>query len=167
MTKMHPSKALIVSPPKAPPIKGILGDGSTYNAGADKGLWTVLYFYPKDMTSGCTVQAEAFQKDLAAFTALGVKIIGVSRDSCKRHTQFAAKHGLTFPLIADEQGALCEAFGVWIEKKLYGRSYMGIDRSTFVISPTGEIVAQWRGVKVPGHVEEVLALVSSLIAPKH
>ena len=164
MTKKLPSEeqGLLAVPYKAPPIKGTLADGSAYRAAADKRSWIVLYFYPKDMTSGCTAEAVAFQAALPSFKRLGARIIGVSRDSSARHTQFMDKEGLTFDLIADEGAELCAAYDVWKEKKLYGRTYMGILRSTFVIDPKGRVVAAWRGVKVPGHVDAVLATLRHL-----
>jgi peroxiredoxin Q/BCP len=165
---MPPSEPILAKPYKAPAVRGTLGDGSSYpprskaSAGA-KPVWRVLYFYPKDMTSGCTRQAEDFQAQSKTFAKLGAEVIGVSRDSCARHQSFSEKHGLTFALIADEDGALCQAYGVWKEKKLYGRAYMGIERSTFVLDPKGLVVAEWRGVKVPGHVDEVLAALRDLM----
>lgn len=169
MMKKLPSEVqgVLAAPYKAPPIKGLLADGSRYRAADDKGGWIVLYFYPKDMTSGCTTEAQDFQASLPAFRQLGARVIGVSRDSCARHVQFLEKAGLTFALIADEEADLCEAFDVWKEKKLYGRSYMGVLRSTFLIDPKGRLVAAWRGVKVPGHVDTVLKTLRSLVSATH
>jgi len=121
------------------------------------GVSLALYFYPKDDTPGCTNEAKDFQAALAEFEAAGVRVLGVSKDSVKRHDKFKAKYGLTFPLASDEAGGMIESYGAWVEKSLYGRQYMGIDRSTFLIDPLGTIRAVWRKVKVPGHVAQVLA----------
>lgn len=116
----------------------------------------VLYFYPKDMTSGCTKQAVEAQNLLAQFEALGAVVCGVSKDSLTSHEKFTQKYDLSFPLLSDTTGELCEAFGVWVEKSMYGKKYFGIERSTFIINPAGEIVKEWRKVKVPGHWQTVL-----------
>ena len=123
------------------------------------GVWLVLYFYPKDDTPGCTTEAQDFQASLPAFEAKGARVLGVSKDSVKRHDKFKAKYGLGFPLAADEEGEMIERYGAWVEKSLYGRQYMGIDRSTFLIDPMGKIQAAWRKVRVPGHVTQVLAAI--------
>jgi len=117
----------------------------------------VVYFYPKDDTSGCTREAQDFTALADDFAAAGVTLLGVSKDSPKRHTNFIAKYDLKVPLASDEDGAACEAFGVWVEKSLYGRKYMGIERATFLFGKDGEPVRAWRKVKVPGHAEAVLA----------
>ena len=122
----------------------------------------VVYFYPKDDTSGCTREALDFAAAWPAFQAAGVEVVGVSKDSVASHDRFKAKHGLPFPLASDEEGAVVEAFGAWVEKSMYGRSYMGIDRSTFLIDGQGQVRQVWRKVKVPGHVEEVLAAARGL-----
>jgi peroxiredoxin Q/BCP len=122
----------------------------------------VLYFYPKDDTSGCTREALDFTAAYPAFQAAGIEVVGVSRDSVKSHDRFKAKHGLPFPLASDESGKVVEAYGVWVEKSMYGRSYMGIDRSTFLIDGQGRVQKIWRKVKVPGHVDEVLAAAKGL-----
>lgn len=127
-----------------------------------KGRKTVLYFYPKDDTSGCTKEAIAFTGLLERFEAAGASVIGVSRDSVKKHESFRDKHGLGVALVSDEEGALCEAYGVWVEKSMYGRSYMGIERATFLIDAEGRIAQIWRKVKVPGHAEAVLSAVEAL-----
>jgi peroxiredoxin Q/BCP len=116
----------------------------------------VLYFYPKDDTSGCTREAVAFTGLLAKFNRLGVKVIGVSKDSIESHDKFKAKHDLGVVLGSDPDGKVVESYGCWVEKSLYGRKYMGIDRSTFLIDPKGKISRIWRKVKVPGHAEDVL-----------
>lgn len=122
----------------------------------------VLYFYPKDDTSGCTKQAIAFTEHLDAFRAAGAMVIGVSKDSVARHERFIAKHGLGVALVSDEDGAVCEAYGTWVEKSMYGKKYMGIERSTFLIDGTGRIAQVWRKVKVPGHAEAVLEALKAL-----
>ncbi|MDX2237146.1 MAG: thioredoxin-dependent thiol peroxidase [Hyphomonadaceae bacterium] len=124
-----------------------------------KGQSVVLYFYPKDDTSGCTQEALNFTEKADDFAAAGAVVIGVSKDSVSAHEKFAAKHGLTVTLASDEDGAVCEAYGVWVEKSMYGRKYMGIERATFLIGPDGTLRAVWRKVKVPGHAEAVLKAV--------
>jgi peroxiredoxin Q/BCP len=127
-----------------------------------KGKPLVVYFYPKDDTTGCTNEAKAFTEAAGAFAKAGVAVAGISKDSVARHERFKAKYNLTIPLGADVDGTMVEAYGVWIEKVLYGRKYMGIDRSTFLIGADGKIVRIWRKVKVPGHVAEVLAAAQAL-----
>jgi peroxiredoxin Q/BCP len=122
----------------------------------------VLYFYPKDDTSGCTKEAQDFTASLAAFKKAGAAVLGVSKDTVKAHDKFVAKYELKVPLASDPEGTLVEAYGSWVEKSLYGRKYMGIDRSTFLIDGKGKIAQIWRKVRVPGHVEEVLAAVKAL-----
>jgi peroxiredoxin Q/BCP len=122
----------------------------------------VLYFYPKDDTPGCTTEAQGFSQALADFDTAGAAVVGVSKDSPKRHDRFKAKYGLGFPLASDETGEMLERYGVWVEKSLYGRTYMGIDRATFLIGPDGVIRRIWRKVKVPGHVVEVLEQAEAL-----
>ena len=127
-----------------------------------KGKPAVLYFYPKDDTSGCTSEAKGFAEAADAFAKAGATVIGVSKDTVLSHEKFKAKYDLNFPLAADTDGKAVEAFGVWVEKSMYGRKYMGIDRSTFLIDPQGKIARVWRKVKVPGHVAEVLAAAQAL-----
>ncbi len=122
----------------------------------------VLYFYPKDDTSGCTSEAQGFTEAAPAFAAAGAAVVGVSKDPVKSHDKFKAKYGLDLILGADVDGAVVEAYGVWVEKSMYGRQYMGIDRSTFLIDAEGRIRKIWRKVKVPGHVAEVLAAAQAL-----
>ncbi len=122
----------------------------------------VLYFYPKDSTPGCTVEAKGFTTHVKDFEAAGAVVIGASKDSQKRHRNFIAKQELGISLLSDEDGVLCEAYGVWVQKKLYGREYMGIERATFLIDENGVIRNIWRKVKVKGHVEAVLEAVKSL-----
>jgi peroxiredoxin Q/BCP len=121
------------------------------------GRTLVLYFYPKDDTPGCTTEAQGFEAARARFEAVGAAIVGVSKDSPKKHDRFKAKYGLGFTLASDETGEMLERYGVWIEKSLYGRKYMGIDRATFLIGPDGVILRVWRKVKVGGHADDVLA----------
>lgn len=138
------------------PVSG----GGTLSLSSLRGKTVVLYFYPKDMTSGCTTEAEAFRDLHDQFAAANAVILGVSKDSLKKHDQFIAKHSLPFRLLSDEEtGALCEAFGVWVEKSMYGRTYFGIERATFVINAEGVITHQWRKVKVAGHAATVLKAV--------
>lgn len=126
-----------------------------------KGKHLVLYFYPKDDTPGCTNEARDFSNLSSQFEAAGVKVLGVSRDSLARHQKFIAKHGLQIELATDEDGALCQAYGVWVEKNMYGRSYMGITRSTFLIDPKGQIGRIWQNVRVKGHAQDVLESLKS------
>jgi len=121
------------------------------------GRWLVLYFYPKDSTPGCTTEGLDFNALLPKFRKLGADVLGVSRDSLKSHDNFCAKQGFQFPLVSDAEGKLCDAFGVIQPKKLYGREYVGIVRSTFLIDPEHRVVETWSPVKVPGHAEAVLA----------
>lgn len=123
------------------------------------GKTLVLYFYPKDDTSGCTSEAQQFRDLHAAFTEAGAEILGISKDSVASHKKFRAKYDLPFPLGADVDGALCEAYGVWKEKSMYGKKYMGIERSTFLIDRAGVLRAEWRKVKVTGHADAVLKAV--------
>ena len=127
-----------------------------------RGKKVVLYFYPKDDTSGCTKEAIAFRDARGDFAAAGAEIVGVSRDSVARHDKFKAKYDLPFALVSDEDGKICEAYGVWVEKSMYGRKYMGIERATFLIDGTGKLRQAWRKVKVPGHAEAVLAAARAL-----
>lgn len=126
------------------------------------GKKVVLYFYPKDDTSGCTKEAEGFSAAAAAFAEAGCVVIGVSKDSVSSHDRFKAKYALNLILASDPEGAVVEAYGAWVEKSMYGRKYMGIDRSTFLIDGQGRLVQAWRKVKVPGHVEAVLKGVQTL-----
>lgn len=120
-----------------------------------KGKEVVLYFYPKDDTPGCTKESCGFSDALPAFEGLNAQIIGVSKCSVAKHDKFKAKYGLNFPLASDENSGVCESYSVWKEKSMYGKTYMGIERSTFLIDENGKIAAIWRKVKVPGHVEAV------------
>jgi len=122
----------------------------------------VLFFYPKDDTSACTREAQEFSAALAQFKRAGAAVLGLSKDTVKAHDKFVAKYDLKVPLASDPEGGVVEAYGSWVEKQLYGRKYMGIDRSTFLIDASGKIVRIWRKVRVPGHVDEVLAAVKAL-----
>jgi len=119
----------------------------------------VLYFYPKDDTSGCTKEAQGFTEAKADFEAAGAVVVGLSKDSVKKHDKFVEKYDLDVILVSDEDGAICEKYGTWVEKSMYGRKYMGIERATFLIDGDGKVLREWRKVKVPGHVDEVLAAV--------
>lgn len=124
-----------------------------------RGRRVVLFFYPKDNTPGCTTEALEFTANAAAFEAAGVTVLGISKDSLKKHENFRAKHDLGVPLLSDADGDVCERYGVWGEKKNYGRTYMGITRTTILIDPEGRIERIWEKVRVKGHVEAVLAAV--------
>ncbi len=141
---------------KAPNFSLPRDGGGTISLSDYKGDYVVLYFYPKDDTSGCTQQACAFNDNLKAFSRMKAKIVGVSKDSVKRHDKFRDKYGLTFPLASDEDGTVCEDYGVWVEKSMYGRKYMGIERTTFLIGPDGKIVRIWNKVKIDGHADDVM-----------
>lgn len=136
--------------------------GGTFAATDLRGTRTILYFYPKDDTPGCTRQAHAFRDETEAFQAADVAIVGVSADPVASHDKFKAKHGLTFPLISDESKTLAEMFGVWVEKSMYGKKYMGMERASFLIDEAGVIRGIWRKVKVPGHADAVLAAAKAL-----
>lgn len=131
--------------------------GGTIRLSQLRGNRVVLYFYPKDNTSGCTVEASDFTRNASSFAENSVKIIGVSPDSVRSHDRFKAKYELKIILAADEERKVCEAYGVWVEKSMYGRRYMGVERTTFLIGTGGAIEKVWRKVKVAGHAEEVLA----------
>ena len=122
----------------------------------------VVYFYPKDDTAGCTTEAKDFSALADAFGAAGVTVVGVSKDTPASHAKFTAKHGLAVRLGSDVEGAACEAFGVWVEKAMYGRKYMGIERATFLFGADGTLAKAWRKVRVPGHAEAVLAAAKAL-----
>ena len=134
----------------------------TVSAESLKGEKYVIYFYPKDDTPGCTTEAKGFTELSGDFDALGVKVIGVSKDTIAKHGKFRTKHELSVLLASDEEGAACEAFGVWVEKNMYGRKYMGIERATFLVDETGTVRNIWRKVKVKGHVEAVLEAAKAL-----
>ncbi|RSK38197.1 thioredoxin-dependent thiol peroxidase [Rhodovulum iodosum] len=136
--------------------------GETVTLSALRPAPVVLYFYPKDDTSGCTKEAIAFTGLISEFEAAGVKVFGISKDTVAKHDKFVAKHELAVPLLSDAEADVCEQYGTWVEKKMYGKTYMGIERATFLIDGTGQIARVWRKVKVPGHAEEVLEAVRAL-----
>jgi peroxiredoxin Q/BCP len=131
--------------------------GESFRLSSLKGRPVVIYFYPKDDTSGCTAEARDFTRLAGAFRKAGVEVIGISPDSVASHCKFRDKHGLAIRLAADEDKAVATAYGVWVEKSMYGRKYMGVERATFLIDGKGRIARSWRKVKVPGHAEAVLA----------
>ena len=137
--------------------------GQTLSSNDLAGQWSVVYFYPKDNTPGCTKEAIAFSEHIDAFSKLGVRIVGISKDSAKMHENFIRKHDLKIDLISDEEGELCEAFGVWVEKKMYGKVYWGIKRSTFLFDKENKLYHEWPNVKVTGHAEEVLEIVTAAL----
>jgi peroxiredoxin Q/BCP len=147
---------------RVPDVKLTGMDGAAVSPADFRGQKLVLYFYPKDDTTGCTREAQDFTALADAFEEAGTWILGVSKDSPAKHRKFTDKYGLKVRLASDEDGAVCEAFGTWIEKSLYGRKYMGIDRATFLIHRDGTIARIWRKVKVPGHAEQVLAAAKEL-----
>ena len=122
----------------------------------------VLFFYPRDNTSSCTVEAKTFTSFLSQFEALNTQVIGISKDTIKSHDKFVSKHNLKVPLLSDENNNVCESFNVWKEKSMYGKTYFGIERSTFLIDSDGQVVREWRKIKVSGHVEAVLAALKEL-----
>ncbi len=137
-------------------------DGTAASVADHKGRALILYFYPKDDTTGCTREAQDFTALASEFAKAGADIVGISKDSVKRHAKFIEKYDLSVALGSDESGAVCEAFGVWVEKSMYGRLYMGIERSTFLIDRDGKVARVWRKVKVADHAAEVLAAVKML-----
>ena len=146
----------------APNIDLPTDGGGRFQLGATRGKAVVVYFYPKDDTSGCTLEAIDFSARKKEFETAGATIIGISPDSVKDHDKFKAKHDLTISLAADQEKEVAEAYGVWVEKSMYGRKYMGVDRSTFLVDPKGKLARIWRQVKVEGHVQEVLDAAKAL-----
>jgi len=140
---------------KTPDMTIEASDGSRVNIATPRQP-LVLYFYPKDDTSGCTREAQDFTALAPEFAKAGVKVIGVSRDPMKKHDKFIAKYDLSVPLVSDEDGRISDAFGTWVEKSMYGRKYMGMERATYLIGADGKVLKAWRKVKVPGHAAEVL-----------
>ncbi|KRD64639.1 peroxiredoxin [Ensifer sp. Root278] len=136
--------------------------GGTISLSAFRGRPVVLFFYPKDDTQACTLEAISFSELAEEFVAAGITLIGLSPDSVKKHDRFAKKHNLTVTLAADEEKAVVTAYGVWVEKMMYGRKYMGVERSTFLIGADGVVVRVWEKVKVDGHAQEVLAAAKAL-----
>lgn len=148
----------------APDFELATDNGEIVKLSQLQGRKVVVYFYPKDDTSGCTKEAIAYSELADRFTSIDVEVIGISPDSVASHQKFKAKHGLNIRLAADEEKAAAEAYGVWVEKKMYGRTFLGVERSTFLIGPDGAIAKVWRKVKVPGHAEAVLETANSLDA---
>ena len=146
----------------AAPDLTLPGDTGPISLAAHVGRKLVVYFYPKDDTPGCTTEGKDFSAAAAAFAAADTDIIGISRDSAAAHAKFRAKHGLTVGLGADDSGAVTEAWGVWVEKSMYGKKYMGIERATFLVGRDGRIAGVWRKVKVAGHAAQVLAATQAL-----
>lgn len=147
---------------RAPDFNLPTDEGSSLKLSDLRGKIVVLYFYPKDDTSGCTKEAVQFNEALDEFSRLGAEVIGVSPDSIASHAKFKAKHKLNLKLLSDEEKRVLHEYGVWVEKKMYGRTYMGVERSTFLIDTGGKIVRMWRKVRVPGHAGEVLDAVKKL-----
>ena len=146
---------------KVPALKTKLSDGTDLDLSSPGGP-LVLYFYPKDDTSGCTKEAQDFTELADEFAKAGAKIVGLSRDPMKKHDKFISKYNLKVPLASDEDGAISDAFGTWVEKSMYGRKYMGMERATYLIGKDGQVVKAWRKVKVPGHAAEVLKAAKAL-----
>jgi peroxiredoxin Q/BCP len=145
---------------KVPALKTKLSDRTELDL-SSPGQPLVLYFYPKDDTSGCTKEAQDFTLLADDFAKAGVKVVGLSRDAMKKHDKFIAKYDLKVPLASDEDGAISDAFGTWVEKSMYGRKYMGMERATYLIDADGRVLRAWRKVKVPGHATEVLRAASA------
>ena len=143
------------------PAVNLPRDGGEMVNMADLNGPVVLYFYPKDDTPGCTKEAIGFTAELEAFAASGATVLGVSKDTVAKHEKFIAKHDLKIALLSDEEGDVCERYGTWVQKQMYGKTYMGIERATFLIAD-GKIARIWRKVKVPGHVDDVLHAVKTL-----
>lgn len=141
---------------KAPSFKLQADGDKTISLSDYKGKKLVIYFYPKDNTPGCTNESKDFRDHIDAFKKAGAEVLGVSKDSVASHNKFKAKFELPFHLLSDPEGEMCEAYGTWVEKNMYGKKYMGIERSTFLIDEKGKLAAVWRKVKVPGHVKAVL-----------
>lgn len=146
----------------APDIKLVTDDGKRVSLKSFKGHPVVLYFYPKDDTPGCTTEAKDFSCVIGEFNRAGAEVIGISPDDAKSHRKFREKHDLEVKLASDEDKSVAQAFGCWVEKSMYGKTYMGVERSTFLIDKTGKVAKAWRKVKVAGHAEEVLAAVKGL-----
>lgn len=147
-----------------PDLPLALSDGRTPRLADWRGRWLVLYFYPKDSTPGCSTEGLDFNALLPRLQALGADVLGVSKDSLKSHCNFRAKQGFGFELVSDADGAVCQAFDVIRPKKLYGREYVGIERSTFLVDPQGRVAKAWRAVRVPGHAQAVLDALEAAVA---
>ena len=161
-TSLKKKSAELAVGDKAPDFAVAFASHTEITSESLKGKNKVIYFYPKDDTPGCTIEAKDFRDHIDAFTNADAVIIGVSKDSVKSHDSFKQKYCLPFPLASDEDGSMCEAYGVWVEKSMYGKSYMGIERTTFLVDKNGIIRNIWRKVKVEGHVKEVLDAVKAL-----
>ena len=146
----------------APSISLPVDADTTLDLAAQSGKNVVIYFYPKDDTPGCTKESIGFTENVDAFAALNTVILGISKDSVKKHDKFIAKHNLKIALLSDEEGDVCERYGTWVEKSMYGKTYMGIERATYLIGTDGRIAQVWRKVRVPGHVDAVLDAVKAL-----
>ena len=158
-----PHLDLHLDPGQTAPAISLPRDGGGNTALTDfAGKPVVVYFYPKDDTPGCTIEAKGFTDMVEDFAAAGATVLGISKDSVKKHDKFRDKYGLRIALLSDEAGDVCERYGVWAEKSMYGKTYMGIERATFLIDGAGKIVRVWRKVKVEGHVDEVLAAARAL-----
>ena len=147
---------------KAPEFNLPSSNGKDISLKSCRGKAVILYFYPKDDTPGCTKEAIAFSELSGKFDKQNALVLGVSKDDVASHMKFIAKHALKVDLLSDSDGAVCEAYGVWVEKNMYGRKYMGIERSTFLIDQKGHLKEIWRKVKVPGHAEQVLEVLSAI-----
>jgi thioredoxin-dependent peroxiredoxin len=148
---------------KAPQFTAPDQNGKNVSLSDYKGKWGILYFYPKDMTLGCTTEACNFRDEYSVFQKKDIIVLGVSKDSTARHKKFEGKYSLPFPLLSDEKSTICEDYGVWQEKSMYGKKYMGIVRSTFIINPKGFIAKVYPSVKVKKHVAEILADLENLM----
>ncbi|MAZ07707.1 MAG: peroxiredoxin [Rickettsiales bacterium] len=148
---------------KLPNIKFLVADNSYIYKKDLLGKFLVIYFYPKDDTPGCTKEAIDFSFFKKKFDEIDTNIIGISRDNLNKHLKFKEKHNINFELASDEEGKICQQFGVWVQKSMYGRKYMGIERSTFVFDKDLKLVKSWRNVKVKDHAEEVYTLISKLV----
>jgi thioredoxin-dependent peroxiredoxin len=150
-------------PRPAPDFSLPVSGGGEVSKASLRGRWTVIFFYPADDTETCTKEACAFSDAMPELVKMGVRLYGLSKDSLKDHDKFITKYGLKMPLLSDESTETINAFGSWIEKSLYGRQYMGTDRSTFIIDPEGMIRQEWRKIRIKGHVENVLAALKILM----
>lgn len=147
---------------KAPEIDLPTDNGGHFKLSDLKGQKVLVYFYPKDDTSGCTTESCSFSENIKSFEKLGCAIVGISKDSVKSHDKFKAKYDLQFPLASDHENDVCERYGVWVEKSMYGRKYMGIDRTTFLINENGAVEKIWNKVKINGHTEEIMETLDAL-----
>lgn len=161
-TAPTPTVPAIVAGTPAPDFTMPTDGGGSVTLSALRGKWVIVYFYPKDDTSGCTKEACSFRDQLPDFTGADAVVIGVSKDSVASHDKFKAKYELPFTLASDKDAGVAEAYGVWVEKSMYGRKYMGLDRATFLIDPDGIVKQVWRKVKVTGHVEAVLKALTQI-----